>query len=116
MSEFESQAAQFFCEGMKVLFMEQQEPRSVLFLLEGRVKLTMNSMEDKRLMLGIVRPGEILGLVAVVAGCCYESTAVAQFPCRIAALPIRIFLDFLLRYPVACQNSVRLLSVVLKSM
>lgn len=65
-------------------------------------------------MLGIARPGDILGLAAAVAGCSYESTAVAQFPCRVAALQRHIFIDFLMRYPVACQNSARLLSVEYK--
>jgi CRP/FNR family cyclic AMP-dependent transcriptional regulator len=83
-----------------------------LFLLEGRVKLTMNS--SKRLTLGIAVPGDVLGLAAVVTGFHYEITAVAQFPCRIRALPRKSFLDLLLRYPVACQDSARLLSMEYK--
>ena len=114
MSEFEALAAPYCCEGTTVLFAEEQEPCNILFLLEGRVKLTMNSSEGKRLTLGIAMPGEILGLAAVVTGCPYEITAVAQFPCRIRALSRKSFLDLLLRYPVACQNSARLLSVEYK--
>jgi CRP/FNR family transcriptional regulator, cyclic AMP receptor protein len=114
MSELESVAVPYCCEGTTVLFAEEQEPCSILFLLEGRVKLTMNSIDGKRLTLGIAMPGEILGLAAVVTGCPYEITAVAQFPCRIRALPRKSFLDLLLRYPVACQNSARLLSVEYK--
>jgi CRP/FNR family cyclic AMP-dependent transcriptional regulator len=109
MSEFESQAAPFRCEGTAVIFTEEQEASDILFLLEGRVKPTMNSIEGRRLTLGIARPGEILGLAAAIAGGRYEITAVAQFPCRITALPRPIFLDFLLRYPVAWQNSALLL-------
>jgi CRP/FNR family cyclic AMP-dependent transcriptional regulator len=110
-SEFELLAVPFSCEGSTVVFTEEQEPCSVLFLLEGRVKITMNSSDGKRLMLGIAGPGEILGLAAAVVGYPYESTAVAQFPCKIAALPRRVFLDFLLHYPVAWRNSARVLSV-----
>jgi CRP/FNR family transcriptional regulator len=114
MREFESLAAPFSCDAAKVLITEEQQPRSILFLLEGRVKLTMNSREGKRLMLGIAMPGEILGLAAVITGRPYELTAEAQFPCTITALPRQIFLDFLLRYPVAWQNSARLLGVEYK--
>ncbi len=114
MSELESLAVPFCCESAKVLFMEEQEPRSLLFLLEGRVKLTMSSSGGKRLMLGIAAPGDVLGLAAVVTGCPYEITAVAQFPCRIRVLPRKSFLDLLLRNPVAWQNSARLLSVEYK--
>lgn len=114
MSEFESLATPFCCQGNKVLFTEEQQPLSVFFLLEGRVKLTMNSSEGKRLMLGIAMPGEILGLAAVVTGCPYEITAVSQFPCRIIGLPRKIFFDFLLCHPVAWENSARLLCLEYK--
>lgn len=114
MSEFESLAAPFSCARTTLLFGEEQEPCSVLFLLEGRVKLTMNSYEGKRLMLGIAGPGEIVGLAAAIAGRPYETTAIAQFPCKITALSRHVFLDFLLRYPVACQNAARLLSIEYK--
>lgn len=110
MSEIESLAAPFCCESTTVLFAEEEEPRSILFMLEGQVKLTMNSSGGKRLTIGIAVPGDVLGLAAVVTGCPYEVTAVAQFPCRIRALPRRSFLDLLLRNPIAWQNSTRLLS------
>jgi CRP-like cAMP-binding protein len=114
MSEFESLAAPFSCAGTTLLFGEEQEACSVLFLLEGRVELTINLHEGKRLKLGIVGPGEIVGLAAAIAGCPYETAAVAQYPCKITALSRYVFLDFLLRYPVACQNVARLLSIEYK--
>ena len=114
MSEFESHAAPFCCEATAVVFTEEQEACSVLFLLEGRVKLTMNSSEGKRLTLGIARPGDMLGLAAVITGSSQQVTAVAHFPCRITSLPRAIFLDFLLRYPVAYHNSAHLLCVECK--
>jgi CRP/FNR family transcriptional regulator len=114
MGEFESHAAPFSCESTAVVFTEEQEACDILFLLEGRVKLTINSSEGKRLTLGIAGPGAILGLAAVISGCPHETTAVAKFPCRITALPRRIFLDFLLRYPVAFHNSAHLLCVEYK--
>ncbi|MGA3131757.1 MAG: Crp/Fnr family transcriptional regulator [Terracidiphilus sp.] len=114
MSEFESLAAPFSCKRATVVFTEEQESCSVVFLLEGRVKLTMNSIEGKRLTVGFARPGEMLGLAAVITGSPFETTAVAHFPCRITALSRAIFLDFLLRYPVAYHNSAHLLSVECK--
>jgi CRP/FNR family transcriptional regulator len=114
MSELESLAAPFCCDAARVLFAEEQPPSSILFLLEGRVKLTMNSSEGKRLTLGFALPGDVLGLAAVVTGSPYEITAVAQFPCRLRALPRNRFLDLLLRNPVAWQNVARLLSLEYK--
>ena len=85
-----------------------------MFLLEGRVKLSINSIDGRRLILGIAGPGEILGITSAISGCPYEITAEARFPCRIAALNRQSFLDFLLRYPLACQNVARQLSLQYK--
>lgn len=49
MIELESLAIPLCCADTKVLFTEEQEPRCLLFLLEGRVKLTMNSNEGMRM-------------------------------------------------------------------
>jgi CRP/FNR family transcriptional regulator len=110
MSEFESLAAPYYCEGATVIFSEEQEPSGILFLLEGKVKLSMNSSDGKRLTLGIAEPGDILGVASAVSGCSYEVTAEAQFQCRIAALPRPIFNGFLLCYPEASQSVTRQLS------
>lgn len=109
MNELELVAAPLCHEGTDVLFAEEQEARSLMFLLEGQVKLTMNSSGGRRLTLGIAVPGDVLGLAAVVTGCPYEITAVARFPCRTRTLARKSFLSFLLRNPVAWQNSARLM-------
>jgi len=114
MSEFESAGAPFCCPETTVLFTEEQQPGCVLFLLEGRVKLSMNSIGGRRLIIGIYRPGNILGLTSAVSGLPYEMTAEAQYPCRLKSVQRQSFLDFLLRYPVACQNVARELSLEYK--
>jgi hypothetical protein len=110
MSEFESHAAPYCCEGNTELFAEGKESLSILFLLEGTVTVTMNLIDGRRLTLRIAMPGEVLGLVGALSGCLCEITAVALSPCLITSLPRQDFVDFLLRHPVACQNSARLLS------
>ncbi|MDE3199279.1 MAG: cyclic nucleotide-binding domain-containing protein, partial [Acidobacteriota bacterium] len=111
MNELESFAAPYCCGGATMLFSEEEEPHSLLFLIEGRVKLSMNTSGSKRFTLGFAVPGDVLGLAAVVTGSPYEVAAVAQFPCRIRALPRENFLGLLLRYPDVCSNSARLLAV-----
>jgi len=106
-SEFESLSAPFFCEGTTVLFTEGQEPLRILFLLEGSVKLSLNSIKGGRLIIRMAGPGEILGLTSAVSGVPYDITAETQFPCVISPLPRQSFLDFLIRYPVACLNVAR---------
>ncbi len=103
-SEFESLAVPFSCEGTTVLFREDQQPLRILFLLEGSVKLSLNSIKGGRLILGMAGPGEILGLTSAVSGLPYDMTAETQFPSVISPIPRQSFLDFLIRYPVACLN------------
>ena len=110
MSEFESHAAPYCCEGETELLAEGQKMCSLLFLLEGTVKVTMNRMDGKRLSLGVAMPGELLGLAAVLSRYPCEMTAVALLPCLITSLPRQSFVDFLLRHPVASQNSARIMS------
>jgi CRP/FNR family cyclic AMP-dependent transcriptional regulator len=114
MSDFESLAVPFWSDGTMTLFTEDQQPRSILFLLEGRVKLSVNSSEGRRLILGIAGSGDVLGLTSAVLGGLYEMTAEPQFPCTIASLERQKFLDFLVRYPIACQNVARQLSLEYK--
>jgi CRP/FNR family transcriptional regulator, cyclic AMP receptor protein len=104
MSDFASFAAPSSRQESTALFTEGQQPRAVLFLLEGRVKLSMNSVAGRRLILGIVGPGEILGLTSAVSGYPYDITAETQSPCILASVQRQAFLDYLVSYPVACQN------------
>jgi CRP/FNR family cyclic AMP-dependent transcriptional regulator len=94
----------FFCPGAVLILEEGQTPANVLLLLEGRAKLSLNSIDGRRLIVGFASAGEVLGLTSAISGLPYEITAEAQFPCTISSLPRQSFLDFLLRSPVACQN------------
>ena len=94
----------------RVLISEEEIPGSILLLLEGRVKLSINSADGRRLIIGVDKPGDILGLTFAVSGSPYLVTAEAQFPCRILSIPRLSFLEFLMRYPVASRNAARQLS------
>lgn len=111
MTEFESAAAPFSRPETAILFTQEQEPSYVFFLLEGSVKLSLNSTTGGRLIIGIAGPGELLGLTAAVSGLPYEMTAETQFPCTITSLPRQRFLNFLIRYPEACLSVARQLSL-----
>lgn len=109
-SDFESTVERSSCPGMTLLISEEEEPERILFLIKGRVKLSINSFDGKRFILGMVGPGEILGLSSAVSGSPYEMRAESHFPCEISSLPRKGFLNFLTRYPAACQNVARQLS------
>jgi len=106
-TEFDSLSREFNCAGLTVLFSEDEMPSSVLYLLEGRVKLSMNSSSGRRLILGIAHPGDILGLAATLSGDRYDKTAEAVSPCKLASIGRENFLELLAKYPAAYKNVVR---------
>lgn len=89
------------------LFIEQQAPETVLFLLTGQVKLSLNSSAGRRVILGIACPGETLGLASVFSGSPYDITAETVCPCTIASMASADFLGFLRSHPSAYVNLAR---------
>lgn len=94
-----------------VLFDEEQDANSILIVLEGCAKISVNSGDGKRQILWIARPVELLGLTSVLRGTCHDVTAETLYPCRIASIRRQEFLDFLVRYPAVYQGVARELSV-----
>lgn len=105
--ELESLRTTSGCPPHTTLFVEQQSPDTVFFLLAGRVKLSMNSSAGRRVILGIALPGETLGLASVVTGSRYEITAETVSPCMIASVERERYLKFLTRHPSAYGNVAR---------
>lgn len=87
-----------------VLFAERETARGVYVVMEGEVKLSINSSDGRRLSLRIARKGEILGLSSALSGAPYEITAETLYPSRIAPIGRREFMGFLMRNPEAYQT------------
>jgi CRP/FNR family cyclic AMP-dependent transcriptional regulator len=90
-----------------LLFLEKQEPRGIFVLCAGEVKLSISSSGGKTLILRIAKPGEVLGLMATVAGVPYEVTAETIRPCQVAYIRREDFLRFTAKYPEACHGVVK---------
>lgn len=111
LKDFESHAIQQTYAPREILFEEKQNPYRVYVLLEGQVKLSMNSIDGRRLILRIAGPGELPGLTSVLSGKEYEMTAEALHSCKIASMRRQDFLGFLARYPSAYASVARDLSL-----
>jgi len=90
-----------------VLFIERQEARGVFVLCEGQVKLSVSSSEGKTLILRIAKPGEVLGLTAVLGGTPYEVTAETLRPSQVAFIRRDDFLRFIAQNPEVYHNIVK---------
>jgi CRP/FNR family cyclic AMP-dependent transcriptional regulator len=85
------------------LFSEKEESHGIYIVLEGEVKLSINSSEGRRLSLRIARKGDILGLSSALSGSTYETTAETVYPARLVPIGRREFLGFMMRHPEAYQ-------------
>lgn len=86
-----------------VLFSEKEESRGIYIVLDGEVKLSINSTDGRRLSLRIARKGEILGLAAALSSAPYDITGETLYPAKVAHIGRREFLGFLMRHPDAYQ-------------
>jgi len=87
-----------------VLFAEGEPVRALCVILEGEVRLSINSSEGKRLSLRIAREGDVIGLSSTFSGTPYDMTAETLYPSKIAFIERREFLNFLVRHPDAHQS------------
>ena len=93
-----------------VLFSEKDPVEGIWIVLEGEVKVSINSSEGRRLSLSIARKGEILGLGSALSGSPYDVTAETLYPAKVAHIGRREFLGFLQRHPDAYQVVIEELS------
>ena len=63
-----------------VLFSETQPSTGIYVVLEGEVKLSINSSDGRRLAFHIAKAGEVLGLSSTLTGGEYEMTADTLYP------------------------------------
>lgn len=88
----------------KVIFSERDTNSNIYIVLEGEVKLSMNSSDGRRLILRIARKGEILGLSSTLSGKASEITAETLYPAKLAPISRRDFSGFLMRHPEVYQT------------
>ena len=93
-----------------VLFSEKDPVKGIYIVLEGDVKVSINSSDGRRLSLSIARRGEILGLASTLSGNPYDVTAETLYPSKVAHISRKDFLAFLARHPEAYQTVIEELS------
>lgn len=98
-----------------VLFGEKEPARGAYVVLEGEVRLSINSADGKRLSLRIARKGDILGLSSAMSGTPYDMTAETLYPAKVALVGRNELLGFLSRhpevYPIVTEELSRLMAI-----
>lgn len=93
-----------------VLFNETQPASGIYVVLEGEVRLSINSSDGRRLSFHIAKAGEVLGLSSTLSGGAYEMTADTLYPAKIAHISRQVFLQFLARHPEVYMTVTREIS------
>ena len=93
-----------------VLFTEKDSAQGIFVVLEGDVKISLNSSDGRRLSLSIARKGEILGLASALSGNPYDVTAETLYPAKVGHVGRREFMAFLSRHLEAYQAVIEELS------
>ncbi|MBZ5658256.1 MAG: Crp/Fnr family transcriptional regulator [Acidobacteriia bacterium] len=93
-----------------VIFLEGQSSRGIFMLCDGQAKLLGTARDGETFIFRIAKPGEVLGLHAVVTGKPYEATAETMEPCRLNFVNRDNFLRFLKEHGDACLQAAQHIS------
>lgn len=91
-------------------YSEGESPEGIYILHTGCAEISIADNQGRKLVLGLARPGDILGLSAVLSGKHYEETAAAAIPSQTGFIKCDDFLRFLSDHPEAAFWVVQLLS------
>jgi CRP-like cAMP-binding protein len=81
------------------VFHQGDDSKSVLLVVEGRVKIVLLGPDGRELIAGFAGPGDILGELAAIANAPRSSSVYALEPVRALAVPGTVFEQLLLTRP-----------------
>jgi CRP/FNR family transcriptional regulator, cyclic AMP receptor protein len=96
-------------ESQECIFSKGDLGSSLFIILQGRVAVTTESQDAKRILLNILDAGAVFGEIALLDGRERTATVVAQEPCELLRLDRKDFMPFLAQKPDIC---IRLMGVL----
>ena len=93
------EAAWFSLPGGRVLFHAGEEADRLYFVLAGRLGVVQRAEGQEPQFLGVIRPGEPAGEMAMIAGTAHTATVVALRDSELMAMPRSAFLQAIQRDP-----------------
>ena len=103
------EAAWFSLPGGRVLFHSKEPADRLYFLLTGRLGVIERDRGQDARFVGVIRPGEPAGEMALIAGTSHTSTVVALRDSELMALPRLAFLSAIQRDPTVMAELARLM-------
>lgn len=94
----------------ETLFREGDEAATFFVVARGRVKVFKESIDGRELIIKTMRPGDLVGEAASLAGVPYPATAQAIEEAAAVEIPRREFVDLITREPELALNIIAALS------
>ncbi len=110
MDRFDKIARHVTYPGRSIVFEEDEKSHGIFVVCAGYVKLFATSNTGHTMILKIAKPGDVLGLSAILNDLPYEVTAKTLGPGNFQYVARRPFLDFLNTYAEAGVNASRTLA------
>lgn len=98
-----------------VLFLEGDTGGAVFIVLEGRVKVSVNSLDGREIILGVSGPGDLFGEIAMLDGGPRTAAAMTLEQVKLLQLDRDAIMPVLERNPVAMVKILRLLCARLRT-
>lgn len=95
------------------IFMEGNRPFGIYCISEGKVKITKINSEGKEQIVRLVKPGDVLGYRALMAGEKYSASAIALEDTKVCFIPESEFVTLLAQNPKVTTDLFSLLSKAL---
>ncbi|HVX50766.1 MAG TPA: response regulator [Chitinophagaceae bacterium] len=94
----------------QIVFSEGNRPNCLFYVKTGKIKTYKINNDGKELIINLYRPGDFLGLVALLENTNYKDTAETMEQSELAVIPKGDFDDFMRRNKAACTMFARLLA------
>ena len=88
------------------LFIEGDPAHDVLMLLDGKVKISVGSVDGREVILDVLGPGALLGELSVIDGGARSATVITLSAVEVLAIPADRFNEFLDRHPSVLRSLV----------
>jgi CRP/FNR family transcriptional regulator, cyclic AMP receptor protein len=92
-----------YFDARTTLFREDEESTHLFRIVEGQVKISVNSSSGRRLAVAVAGPGDLLDVASVVTGRPYCVTTETVYPCVIASVSREKFNRFLSLRPTLVE-------------
>jgi CRP-like cAMP-binding protein len=97
-ADFESMQIASSYPAASSLFTETEPNTGIYVVLEGEVKVSINSADGGKVTVHIAQPGDVLGLSSALCGGAYEMTAETLYQAQVAHISRESFLEFLAQH------------------